>query len=156
MSKQPTQDEAVIYPQLLGDLLEAVPPQTPPPGLRAKILARALGSRVLADFITVRNDASWRELFPGLEFKMLMFDAPSSTKSFLLRAAPGIRLPAHGHSTLEECLVLQGEFSMGDLHLRAGDFHCAAAGVVHDEAYTANGVMVYIRSGTDDYPGINP
>lgn len=65
MSDQPTRKEEIIDPTLLGKLLEAVPPQSPPPGLRAKVLARALGPSVLADLGTESNDAAKREFGRG-------------------------------------------------------------------------------------------
>lgn len=156
MTKRPSSYDEVLDDTTLGELLEAIPPQTPPPGLRAKVLARALGPQSLADFITVRNEGAWHALIPGIDYKMLIYDAQAGSKSFLLRAAAGVSMPAHTHSATEECLVLQGEFSMGEINLRTGDFHCAAAGVTHEAAYTPNGVLVYIRAGINDYPGIDP
>jgi len=64
MSKQPTHLDEVIEPELLGNLLEAVPPQAPPPGLRAKVLARALGPNVFADIKTDNNAPSMRDRLP--------------------------------------------------------------------------------------------
>lgn len=51
MSKHPSADNDIIDPELMGDLLEAVQPQAPPPSLRAKVLARALGPSVVPDVI---------------------------------------------------------------------------------------------------------
>lgn len=62
MSVQPSRKNQVIDPHLLGELLEAVPVQSPPPGLRAKVLARALGPSVLAELGTEHNDSLTREV----------------------------------------------------------------------------------------------
>lgn len=62
MSKPTIQNDEVIDPQLLSDLFEAMLPESPPPGLRAKVLARALGSSVTDDSPEVRrNDFSGQE-----------------------------------------------------------------------------------------------
>lgn len=62
MSKYPTQYDDVIDPQLLNHLFEAIQPEPLPPGLRAKVLARAFGSSVPGDWEVRRNDFSEREL----------------------------------------------------------------------------------------------
>lgn len=149
-------DDTVLDSDIVDELLNSVTPLSPPPGLRMKVLARALGPNVLSDSFTVRQDAPWRDLRPGIQFKLLAFDTVAATKSFLLRADAGARLPAHSHTATEECLVLAGEFNIGDLRLCAGDFHCMGGGTAHKEAFTANGVTVYIRASSHDYPGIHP
>ena len=66
--------------------------------------------------------------------------------SLLMCMAPGSRYPAHEHTGDEECLMLSGEVSFGDLTLRAGDYHLAPKGMVYAEAYSASGALVFIRS----------
>ena len=141
-----------LDPAVLERLLEAIAPEAPPAALRAKVLARVQA----AAFTTIDNQSGWKQLLPGVDYKMLAFDTAVGTKSFLLRAQAGVRLPAHSHSGYEECLVLQGEFSIGDLTLRAGDFQGADAGSQHPETYTATGVTVYLRASIGDYPGLGP
>lgn len=63
-------------------------------------------------------------------------------------------LPEHWHRGYEECVVLEGEFTMGDITLRAGDYHAAAAGTLHPPTSTRIGVTVYLRAAIADYPGI--
>ncbi len=138
---------------VLDALLESVAPIAPPAPLREKVLARVREQHSANGLATVRAaDAGWKTVAPGIEYKLLLIDPHSGTKSFLLRATAGASLPAHSHSGVEECLVLEGEFSMGDLVLRAGDFHCAAAHARHGEARTEKGVLVYLRAHIDDYP----
>ena len=145
----------VIDPDVLSKLLEATAPVAPPTGLRERVLARAQADR--DSYVTVRGDRNtWRALSPGVEFKILLFDTQSHSKSFLLRAAAGSRFPGHAHQFFEECLVLEGELSIGDIHLRAGDFHGASIQATHGEAHTQNGVLVYLRAHIEDYPGIQP
>lgn len=154
MNQRDEGDEPIIDPALLGEMLEAITPIPPPAHLRAKVLSRVREEQAKESFATLRNGIGWRVLIPGVEFKMLCVDKHAGTKSFLLRAEAGMRLPPHAHQGMEECLVLEGQFSMGDLTLQAGDFHLAHNGTSHDEAYTETGVVVYLRSSINDYPGI--
>ena len=155
MTRRPTDDADVIDPAVLAELLQASTPLTPPSQLRERVMARI---RAHAEsFVTVRgNQAPWRALSSGVEFKLLLFDTQTHSKSFLLRASAGTRLPGHSHRHFEECLVLEGEFSIGDIHLRTGDFHGASIQAAHAEAYTEHGVLVYLRAHIEDYPGIQP
>lgn len=155
MTRRPSDSPEPIDPMVLEKLLEASAPMTPPRSLRDRVMARVRSES--ENYITVHSDRTpWRSLATGVEFKLLQFDTENLRKSFLLRAAPGSRLPGHGHRCFEECLVLEGEFSIGPIHLRAGDFHGASEQVQHDEAYTETGVLVYLRAHIEDYPGVNP
>jgi anti-sigma factor ChrR (cupin superfamily) len=147
-------DEPVIDPQVLDVLLEAVAPVAPPDGLRAQVLERIHKTVSDNDFITLPGHTGWVEWFPGVEIKRLSVDEQAGTKSFLLRAQAGVSLPEHGHQGLEECMVLEGEFTMGDMIFRAGDYHAAAAGTTHGMTSTRTGVTVYLRAAIADYPGV--
>ena len=139
---------------VLESLLESIAPIAPPVGLRGKILERARTSVPEGHFITLRQQDGWRDLLPGVRVKILFVDHQAGTKSFLLHAAPGTRLPEHQHSDDEECLVLEGEFTLGDLTLRAGDFQSALKGSKHGSSFTEHGVLVYLRASVHDYPGV--
>ncbi len=150
--KNPQQDET-LDPEVTTALLEAVAPLAPPAELRARVLQRLRAPASGA--ITLRaGEGRWKQLAPGIEVKRLFLDDHAATKSFLLRAAPGTTLPSHHHTGWEECLVLEGEFTMGDLTLHAGDFHCVPRGVMHPEASTRTGVLVYLRGASIDYPEV--
>ncbi len=144
-------DEA-MDPAVLDRLLEAVAPETPPPGLRAKVLGRVQTAATMTAHILHAGEGAWKLVIPGIEIKTLLYDAQARMVSFLLRAQPGASLPPHGHRAYEECLVLEGEFTMGDLTLRAGDFVTGHPGEEHPPATTHTGVLVYLRGAADDYP----
>lgn len=149
--------DQMLDPDVLAALQENLTPIAPRSALRGQILARALGGAMPDGAVTVRaGEEDWHTLIEGIDFKMLTYDERGGTKSFLLRARAGMRMPAHRHHCYEECLVLEGEFSFGDLTLRAGDFHGAGTDHEHCEAFTETGVTVYLRASIQDYPGINP
>lgn len=144
-------------PKAITDaMLEAIIPVTPPAALRARVLARVAQEGTAPDFHTLRNAEGWRALAPGLDYKLLAYDEQTNNKSFLLRAAPGSEFPAHAHEGDEECIVLEGEFTMGDLTLRAGDFHFAPRGSSHPNAYSRSGALVYLSASARDYPRVVP
>lgn len=147
-------DKPVVDPQVLDALLEAVAPMAPPADLRAKVLERIHRTVGHDDFITLPGHTGWVEWFPGVEIKRLSVDEQAGAKSFLLRAQAGVSLPEHDHHGMEECMVLAGEFTMGEMTFRAGDYHVAAAGTTHGMTHTAVGVTVYLRAAIADYPGV--
>lgn len=154
MSKHDSNE--TVLPQAITDaMLEALAPVAPPATLRARVLAR-IAQTAVPDFRTLRDAEGWRVLGPGLEYKLLAYSLHADSKSFLLRAAPGSAFPSHAHEGDEECIVLEGEFSMGDLTLCAGDFHFAARGSHHPDAHTASGALVYLSASARDYPLIVP
>ena len=146
-------DEPEIDSEVLDALLITTAETEPPAGLRTKVLQR-IGLDDGRNFLTLPATQGWQELIPGIEFKRLFIDERAGTKSFLLRARAGMSLTEHGHQGFEECMVLEGEFSMGGLSLRAGDYHMATAGTVHPLSSTRSGVTVYLRTAIADYPGI--
>ena len=101
--------------------------------------------------ITIRSaGGDWQPVMEGVEKKTLLRDEELGEESYLLRVAPGTVFPAHGHEKIEECLVIEGEFFIGDLRLSAGDFHAVPAGFDHVEAYTEIGTTVFIRGEIRD------
>ena len=137
--------------EVMAALLNAQSPLPPPPALRARVLER-VRQAVAHGFTTTRCLEGWRRLAPGIEVKRLSIDEGAGTVSFLVRAETGASLPPHRHTQGEECLVLEGEFTMGDLTMRAGDFHYAPAGSEHAVAVAITPVLVYMRGAMVDYP----
>lgn len=150
MNKEPIQHSQVLPEDLVELLAEAMSPLAPAPDRAGAIKARVL-DRVQAGrtrFLTVRADeGDWVEIAPLVHSKLLHDDG--HVCSFLLRLAPGARLPAHGHSTEETCLVLEGSAQLGELEVRAGDFHLAQEGSVHGEITSRTGALLFIRAASD-------
>ena len=100
-------------------------------------------------FLTVRGDQEegWIEALPGAKVKILQGDitVPNSLLSYLVRLEPGFSMEGHPHPFDEETLMLEGDLQLGDLHLSAGDFHFAPAGVLHGNVHTSQGCLAYMR-----------
>jgi putative transcriptional regulator len=73
----------------------------------------------------------WRRIWRGLEFREVGTSKDQGTRVFMLKAAPGIRIPAHAHTGIEWTCVLQGAFQHQFGRYGAGDFDEADETVRH-------------------------
>lgn len=101
-------------------------------------------------YTTVRaSDDSWIHPLPGASLKVLNREPGSEgidgVLSYLLRLEPGFKSKGHNHPVDEECLMLEGDLTLGGLTLNAGDYHLVAAGLLHGNVSTVNGCMAFIR-----------
>jgi len=130
-------------------LAAALAPIAPAPeraaALRERLLARARASKALADErVTVRREeGEWRRVVDGVRVKLL--HEGGAARSVLVELDAGASLPTHRHLEREECVVLRGETSLGDLHLQHGDYHVALAGSRHLRVSSPTGALVYLR-----------
>ncbi|MCK5903182.1 MAG: cupin domain-containing protein [Cocleimonas sp.] len=116
--------------------------------LMAKI--RQKKATKIQQFITVRGgDDGWIEALPGAKIKVLQGDisVANSLLSYFVQLEPAFKLPAHEHLFDEEILMLEGDLTLGNTTLSAGDFHFAAAGSRHGATSTNQGCLAYIRGG---------
>jgi len=164
MKHQAHNPDPLFDTPLTEALLEAQSPIMPPPerasALRQRVLAVTAAARpsdsaehlTHLTHVTIRSvDGLWVPLLPGISLKLLREDA--STRSYLLRMAPGATLPAHGHSQEEECMVLEGDVRLGDVQVRAGDYHLAHSGLPHGDLRTDGGCLLFLR-GQKHYPDL--
>jgi anti-sigma factor ChrR (cupin superfamily) len=109
----------------------------PSPDVRAALFAKARG------YVFVPADAgTWITVAPGIERKDLAGGA--SSRSYLIRMAPGTVGGRHEHAANEHCLVLDGDFAVAGRRMAAGDFHLAAAGSAHDGNRTDGGCLLLV------------
>ena len=137
----------VIDTPLEAELLEALAP-IEPGAARARSMLERLEARIAnaPGFLTVhRAEGEWRALAPKVSEKFLVERA--GIRACLIRMEKGGWLPPHDHPTPEECVVLEGEVWLGDVHCRAGDFHLAPAGLRHGALRTDEGCLLYVRTG---------
>jgi anti-sigma factor ChrR (cupin superfamily) len=142
------QQQVEAWERRLEGLESSTAPVEPPVGLWDKIEA-ALDAAVAP--VTLRaGQGGWQQILEGVEKKVLHQDPEAGVESYLLRLAPGARLPAHEHRLTEECIMLEGEAWIGELKLVAGDFHLAPAGSTHPETHSETGALAYIRGEVYD------
>lgn len=135
-------------PVLFAEWAEALRPVAPPPGLRERIMERVRSAHPPTTLRTIRaGGEGWTEFIPGIRFKILHRDEAGGTNSLLARLDPGATMPPHIHGTNEECLVLEGEITLGDVTVRAGDYHFAPKGAEHGALSTRTGALIFLRSG---------
>ena len=103
------------------------------------------------DFHTIRSDDGiWTEVAPKMEMKVLHVEKDAGIQSYLLRLHPGFEHPGHDHPLDEECLMLEGEMTIGSIRLRAGDYHLAPKGTPHGFTRSETGALVFIRGALPD------
>jgi quercetin dioxygenase-like cupin family protein len=147
MSKDECQRDDELDPTLLSRWVEGLSPVAPPASLRERVLARARGGDQAEPLRTIRAHEGWVEFMPGVSFKMLYRDNITGARSFLARLQPGVTFPPHEHDFAEECLVLEGEITLGDITVRAGDYHFAPKGSPHGVTATQSGALLFLRAG---------
>lgn len=102
-------------------------------------------------FVLRGNDGEWEKTeVEGVEVKQLFVDQERDYVTMLVRMQPGSSYPSHRHGGFEECYVLQGDLSVGENVMRAGDYQRAAGGSVHVVQSTAQGCMLFIVSSQHD------
>ena len=152
MASDTGQKEVLDEPTLglLGESLEAV--EIPPErlqSLRARVMVRvdADSAAPPANHVTIRlAEGDWVKIAPEIEKKVLRRDLDAGTEAYLLRVGPGATAPPHQHEFDEFCIVLSGEVSFADIHLKAGDFHFTPRGSHHGIAHTSTGALVYLET----------
>ncbi|MCK5897284.1 MAG: cupin domain-containing protein [Cocleimonas sp.] len=140
------------------DVLELLAEAHQAPDLPTEMIARIrqnLMTKIRAkqeadkqQFTTIRGgDDDWIEALPGAKIKILQGDIriPNSLLSYLVQLEPAFKLAGHGHPFDEEIFMLEGDLTLGDTTLTAGDFHFAIAGSTHGEVSTAKGCLAYMR-----------
>ncbi|MBI3654724.1 MAG: cupin domain-containing protein [Acidobacteria bacterium] len=95
--------------------------------------------------LTIRRDeGDYQQVSEGIFAKVLFENQRAGTTTYLVKFMPGAKTPLHRHTGLEECTVVEGDFQVDGKDLRAGDYHCAMPGSVHERPYSINGATVLI------------
>ena len=143
----------VILPEdVMHALLEASAPIGPEPEraarLRKRLLRQVRASKHAGLKTVLKDQGGWIKVGPLVDIKLLSSDEQS--RSYLLRMHPGAVLPPHRHTLDEECLMLEGECWIGDIHLCAGDYHVAAKGTRHGAIRTSTGGVAFLRGANPE------
>lgn len=135
---------AANFECVAGEMLRALPPTT----MKADALSQAL-ARLDAPAQTTMtippssddlhlpaplafcNRGPWRWLGRGIEFCAIDVTTEKDSRVFMLKAAPGIRLPHHKHTGTEWTCVIRGSFTHEGGQFAAGDFDEADETIEH-------------------------
>jgi quercetin dioxygenase-like cupin family protein len=137
-----------LDPKIQFALTQAIESEALPKGMQqriqSKILARIAASATAQHHTQLASAGDWFAMSEHISCKVLNQD--DAVASYLLKMQPGAVLPAHHHPMDEECLVLEGEVSIGtELILRKGDFHLALKGLPHAKIESQAGALLYLR-----------
>lgn len=135
-----------------ADRTSPLPADAATPG-QARAMRRRLLERVAdADDSHLTIDADqgeWQEFTPGVRIKVL--HEQGGVLSYLLRLAPGARLPAHRHPVDEECIVLEGTLRVGTrIEVGPGGYHLAHRGALHAGLSSDSGATIFLRGAVPD------
>jgi putative transcriptional regulator len=138
------------FEHLGGALLETAPPAELSADALERTMARAVATAVEAKPnaaarlpvaaalpVPLANYAlgSWRRIGGGVQFRSVDVASGDAVRVFMLKAAPGTRLPRHRHTGTEWTCVLEGAFRHDLGRFRPGDFDEA------DESHEHNPVV---------------
>ncbi len=116
-------------------------------GVRADIQQQPLWHKA-SKLPTVRaHEGEWLDFLPKIQLKILRKEKETST--FLLKVAPGGKIPAHDHPHDEECFLVEGEIWLGGELMQAGDYQLAPKGMPHGGGYSETGCVLMIRAQTE-------
>ncbi|MFM1816210.1 MAG: hypothetical protein RLZ98_2905 [Pseudomonadota bacterium] len=121
---------------------------------RASVLDRVAGTQQVGAGTTIRPrrsehdvmkplalyaPGSWRWIGLGVQWKPVHVNSDAGTRVFMLKAAPGTRLPDHRHVGTEWTCVLQGAFTHQLGRYGPGDFDEADDSVEHSPSVDRGG-----------------
>lgn len=92
-----------------------------------------------------QSDGVWESIAPGIQRRSLLVDRIKGTHSYYVRMRKGAVLPAHSHGMTEQCVVLDGELSIGGTRFGKGDFHIADATHEHSEILAVTDALFFIH-----------
>ena len=117
-----------------------------PDGLLEKIEARIAASGIeIPGTVTMRaGSGEWTEVSPGLRIKIMNRIEAANRQTFMAWLQPGAEYADHDHDQDEEIYMIEGDLIIGEVVLKAGDFHVARAGRHHPVHRTATGCLCLI------------
>ncbi|MEW6119791.1 MAG: cupin domain-containing protein [Pseudomonadota bacterium] len=138
---------------LIEALAASTPPEAPSDDAKAR-MREALFQRVHAaapDYLFVHShEGEWVRLLRGVELKLLRQE--DGQRSYLMRMAPGARIPPHEHALDEEALVLEGDATINGVLCLAGDYHFAPRGKPHGWLSSEKGCLLFVRGEAEFQP----
>lgn len=140
--------ELAAMRDVCGDLALAPGLATPPPAVRARVIAEARRGQatVVPTFaFTLEREGDWIEIQPGVHRKMLVSGrSGDASSSYLVRLAPGASAASHRHECFEHCYVIAGDLFIANRRIHGGDYHYAPRGSLHDDIRSEGGCLLLI------------
>ena len=97
--------------------------------------------------IVRKEQIKWRPTgLPGVRGRTLYADRKNNRRTLLLNMSPGSYIPDHAHGGVEEVIVLEGDLSIGDVPLKAGDYFRTQPGTRHGTPRTTDGCIALVFS----------
>jgi anti-sigma factor ChrR (cupin superfamily) len=145
-------EEAQSFASAAGLLAESLPDAPPPPAVRDRLLGRVAKPAAGSGLHVVRSgEGEWKATpFPGVTYKTLYYDRETTMVTNLLRMERGCYYPAHRHTAMEQCLVLEGDVRQDDVIMTAGDYSRFDADRIHSRISTENGCLLLLISSARD------
>ena len=114
--------------------------------MKSRLLARVAESERGTATNTVRpTDGEWERFSPRIKMKVLRRQPDGGSMSYLLKLEPAAFLVPHKHAIDEECVVLEGEVTIGDERVGPGSYHLAPRGLVHQPIRSEHGATLFVR-----------
>ena len=121
--------------------------ETEVPGHLLEAIEARIGNSYieLPGTVTLRAGAgAWTEVSPGLKIKIMNRIKASNRQTFMAWLRPGAEYVDHDHDQDEEIYMIEGDLIIGELVLKAGDFHIARQGLHHPVHRTKTGCLCLI------------
>jgi anti-sigma factor ChrR (cupin superfamily) len=105
-----------------------------------------------SEFVIVRGgDSDWQpSSILGVRVRRLFVDPAADRVTMLVQMDAGANYPAHRHSGVEECYVLEGDLYGPNFEMKAGDYQRLEGGSIHGIQGTRSGCLVFIISSMHD------
>ncbi len=143
-----------------GFISVSLPHQRPSATLKEKIFSRIHSPRAtpnLFEFVPGSGDTGWIPMkVPGAYVKLLSFQQEKGYAVVLGKLDPGTYYPSHHHLGSEQIFVLSGDLNIGDVTLKAGDFHNAKAGSNHGVNHSEKGCTIMAIVSAEDLASLMP
>jgi DNA-directed RNA polymerase specialized sigma24 family protein len=95
-------------------------------------------------------EPEWEVVAPGLSCQFLAKDPEGAGVAMLVRMAPGAQYPAHTHAGVEQLYMFEGDLTVDDRKLRAGDYLRSDPGTTDRRVWTEAGCAGVLITSTRD------
>lgn len=138
------------FEEINAEMTPIILDQDPPPDLKARLMNRVTRNAAPAaatpfTFVHAATSDGWAATgVEGVEKRTLYEDPLADRQTVLFRMAPGSSYPAHRHADVEECWVLSGDLSVGEIVMHEGDYQRAESGSEHPVQSTMKGCTLLV------------